>query len=213
MGLFGGEAAVHIEYVLEAARLCHEAGCASKIHTSGFVSEHIMRKIAGAVNQISINVKGSCSPAAYQRMSANPDTILRSIEVAWETPRVDGRSRHTGGTLVQNLVGSGLEATEEEVRRFGEWLVEKTDPFISVTIEPLFRPRDEFPDPHVAFGETVVGDEVRALLSAWQVGEILFDCGLYNVYAGVDGRFHIPTARPIFELATKIVHASDARRR
>jgi pyruvate formate lyase activating enzyme len=180
MGLFGGEPTIHYEYLLEVGRLCHEAGCASKLHTSGFVSEEVLRRIAGAVNVISLNVKGSCSPRVYQRMGADPETVLRSIEVAWQTPRVDGRIRHL---LIRNLIGPGVEPSEEETAAFGRWLVEKTDPFINVVVEPILKPMDHFADSLFQKDEFMPGDDAdQAARRLWPVIETLFNCGLKDVW-------------------------------
>jgi len=198
MGLFGGEPTLHHEYVLEAGRLCHDAGCGSKIHTSGFVSEEVLRKIAGAVDKISLNVKSSCSPRVYQRMDAKPDAVLHSIEVAWQTPRVDGRVRDTAAITIRTLVGPDLEPNEEETLAFGKWLVEKTDPFIEVFVEPAFQPRDRFIDRRVEKEKFMPSDDPnQAERRLWTVGQTLFKSGLCNVWLSFPGlgAIHIPTGQ------------------
>lgn len=198
MGLFGGEPTIHYEYLLEAGQICHEAGCASKIHTSGFVSEEIMRKVAGCVNVISLNVKGSCSPEVYRRMDAKPDAVLRSIEAAWQTPCVDGLARDKATFTIRNIVGPDMEPSEEETYTFGKWLVDKTDPSILVLIESVFAPTERFLDRRIEQDTFLPGDDDgKAFLRMWSVGTALFQAGLENVWVNSPGwaNVHVPTTR------------------
>jgi len=203
MGLFGGEPTLHPEYIAEVTRLCSQQGCASKIHTSGFVSEHIMKKIAASVNIVSINLKGSAARRLHEPMGADSDVILRSIEVAWGTPRVDGRTgaqewqgASTGPTLIRNLLGPGLEANEEETRRLGMWLVEKTSPLIEVVVEPMFTPCNQYPDRRIHHDTLPPGDDQdQAARRLWTTGLTLHDCGLLNVWLCFTGwgEVHVPS--------------------
>jgi pyruvate-formate lyase-activating enzyme len=138
MGLFGGEPTLHFEYILEAARICREAGCISKMHTSGYISEDILRKILGVIDIISINVKASGSPSVYQRMDADSAVVFRNIEQSWKTPNVR--------TTIRDLVGPDVLPTREDVYAFGRWLTDHVSPNIPVMLETMYQPKDYIPD-------------------------------------------------------------------
>lgn len=128
MGFFGGEPAIHYDYLLEASWLCHEAGCASRLHTNGYISEHIMRDLSRSIDSISVNVKGSASPEAYRKMGADPAPVLRSIKTVWENCRE---------LNVRDIVGPGLEPSIEDIERFALWLRDNTSPDVFVSIEGM----------------------------------------------------------------------------
>jgi len=198
LGFFGGEPLIHPEFIVEAGQLGHLAGCGSKVHTNGFVSEHIIEKVAGSVDMVSINVKGSCSRRLYERMGADPNAVLRSIKMAWETPHVDGQARNVKTTQLRVLVGPGLEPTGEEIAEFGRWLVEKTDPCINVMVEPMFRACDHFLDRRVEHDELIPGDsQDEAARRLWTTGLALFDCGLLDVWLSFTGfgAVHVPSRK------------------
>jgi pyruvate-formate lyase-activating enzyme len=182
MGLIGGEPTIHYEYIIEAGRLCHERGSISKLHTSGYISEQIFTNITKAVDVIVISVKGSASKALYQRMGADRDVILRSIELAWETPRVDGSVRQAAGILIGNLIGPGLEPIKEETERFGSWIANKLDPYVQVMVEGMLGPVGNFTD----LPPIILGDRDR-YLRVQNVGEALFGAGLKNVWMQLPG--------------------------
>jgi pyruvate formate lyase activating enzyme len=126
MGFFGGEPAIHYEYLLEASRLCHEAGCASRLHTNGYISEHIMRELAWSIDSISVNVKGSASPTVYREMGADPAPVLQSIKTVWENCRE---------LNIRDITGLDLEASCEDVLKFGAWLRDNTSLDVFLKIE------------------------------------------------------------------------------
>jgi pyruvate-formate lyase-activating enzyme len=197
-GLFGGEAAVHFEYVIEASRICHELGCVTKLITSGYVSEQVMRNLSRVVDVISIDIKGSAAPSSYERMGADPTVVLRSIKVAWENLPAH---RSPPSLIIRNLVGPGLEPTNEETLRFGKWLSTEVDPFVQVDVEPLKTVVDHFGDPKDISKSELwpEGNEYdtnqAAGRRAFRTAFSLFEGGLENVCVLVMGsaRLHVPT--------------------
>jgi hypothetical protein len=111
---------------------------------------------------------------------------------------VDGRVRDTAAITIRNLVGPDLEPNEEETLAFGKWLVEKTDPFIEVFVEPAFQPRDRFIDRRVEKEKFMPSDDPnQAERRLWTVGQTLFKSGLCNVWLSLPGlgAIHIPTGQ------------------
>jgi pyruvate-formate lyase-activating enzyme len=196
MGLFGGEPTLHYEYILEAGRLCREAGCASKIHTSGYISEEIIGRIAKVVDVISVNVKGSGSPNVYQRMDANFDAVLHSIKVSSSTPHVR--------TVIQDIVGADVLPTSEDAARFARWLCDNVSSKVPVMIAPLVQSSDAFPDPWREGSRPPPGDEDpwTPFLRCKRVAETFAENGLTNVWVleytlGRQRVIHIPSLTPL----------------
>jgi pyruvate formate lyase activating enzyme len=192
-GLFGGEPTLHFEYIIEASRICHELGCITKLHTSGYVNERVMTDLSKAVDAISINVKGSAAEEAYKPMSADPAIVLESIRTVYQNCR---------NVWVRNLIGpynSSLWPGDKGHERFGRWLLDNTDSKIPVLVEPMLEPMD--PDEFPAKGRAPAGDDdhsmsMRCLLAA----EIFVKNGLTNVWVleGLSGRVrqtHVPSGR------------------
>jgi pyruvate formate lyase activating enzyme len=177
MGLFGGEAILHHEYVTEAARLCREAGCASKIHINGFINEGILRKVLSVVDVVSVNVKGSGSPGVYQSMGVDFDVVLHSIGVACKTPNVR--------TQVTDLIGPDLLPSTEEAATFAQRLHDIAGSDIRVDIQAVGQPLDRFPDPWREGNPPPHGDEDpwRPLLCLKRIAETFAENGLTNVWA------------------------------
>jgi len=176
MGLFGGEAILHYEYVIEAGRMCREAGCASKIHTNGFISEEILRKVLSVVDVISVNVKGSGSSAVYQGMGVDFDVVLHSIEVACKTQNVR--------VQVSDLIGPNLLPSTEEAARFAQRLHDIAGSDIRVDIQAVGQPMDRFPDPWREGNAPPPGDEDpwTPLLRLKKIAETFAKNGLTNVW-------------------------------
>lgn len=196
MGLFGDEPLIHREYLLEAARLCHERGCASKVYTNGYIAETIVEKVARTIDVIVVGVKGSASTSAYNAMDADPSIVLRSIKLLWETKRED--TRNIAGTQVHNLVGPSLEPSDGETEKFGAWLAKETDPTITTIVIPMYKPQTRFIDPLREQTVLVPSDTVqRAGERMMNTGRILWESGLENVWVQASGTvmLHIPDLR------------------
>lgn len=198
-GLFGGEPALHFEYIIEASRICHELGCIMKLHTNGYVSEQVMRDLSRAVDVISINVKGSASPSSYERMGADPAVVLRSIKVAWENRPA---RRSPPSPIFRDLLGPGLDPTDEETSKFGKWLSTELDPLVDVLVEPLAAQLDHFEGPNEGMSRSGLwpeGNEYDTNLAAghraFHAAAILCVAGLENVCVEVmrGRKLHVPT--------------------
>jgi pyruvate formate lyase activating enzyme len=210
MGLFGGEPAIHWEHVVKSARIARDRGLASKIHTAGYVSGWVIEKIASVVDVISFNVKGSLSPAAWKKMNADPVVVQDAIRIAWKALGGEhhhylpsGASRAPKRLQFNNLLGPGLDPTEEESRSFGEWLARETDAFIHVNLETMYGPLDHFLDQRTEFYEFVPGDDkLTALSRIRRIGDALFDGGLENVSVllddGASVRFPLSNPQGLF---------------
>jgi pyruvate formate lyase activating enzyme len=195
-GFFGGEPALHYEYIIEASRMCHDLGCISKLHTNGYVSEQVMRDLSRAVDVVSINVKGSAT--SYERMGADPTVVLRSIKVAWENRPT---RRSPPSPTFRNIIGPDLEPTDEETSRFGKWLSTELDPSVEVLVEPLMTVADHFEDlrDRSKSGLWPEGNEYdtnqAAIRRTFRTAGTLHAAGLKNVLVLCMGgaRLHVPT--------------------
>jgi pyruvate-formate lyase-activating enzyme len=147
LGLFGGEPAIHPEFILEVGRLCREAGYHSGIYTNGYVSETVFRDILNVVDVVSIDLKGN-----YQHMGIDDiGIILRNIEQSWKTSSVT--------TVVREIVGPGLLPSVDDISNVSRFLCEHVSPNVSVVMEGLVQPMDYFPNQIVGVYAPLPGEE------------------------------------------------------
>lgn len=217
LGLFGGEPTLHPEFIVEAGRLCREAGCVSKMHTNGYVSEEVFRKILGAVDIVSINIKPN-----YERMGVgDASVILRNIEQSWKTLG--------DKTVLRYIVGPDLLPTEDEISKLSRFLCERVSPSIVILVEVAFQPVDCFPEDQC--GPPFPGEEDYYLSyarSRW-VGLYMLENGLERVQVRhpmlpIHELFHLPRmslghaisdkkpTRPFTELDLRMAKAEFSRR-
>lgn len=126
--LFGGEPAIHHEYVLETARLCRENGVQTLLLTNGFISPWLARLYATAIDFPIVGIKGSGSTRLYADMNANPTICLQTAKILWK------KNERTG---ITDLIGPDLKYTEQDDREFAAWICRNISADVNVRIEIL----------------------------------------------------------------------------
>jgi len=131
LSFFGGEPALHHEYVAEAAKLCKGNGIVTYLNTNGYMSPWVISKLASLANVSVIGVKGSGSSSVYAKMKADPQVVLDAAETSWRANR---------DTRITNLVGPGFDPTKEQDEALADWILEKMAPDVFIQIESVCEP-------------------------------------------------------------------------
>ena len=168
IGFFGGEAALHHEYVMAVAKLCRKRGLGTILPTSGFISEWLAKELAPLIQQPVVGIKASGNPTVYGRMKADPEHCLRIARAFWE-----GNKQ----TEITTLIGPGME-TSQDNKRFAAWVKENIAEDVQVRLEVL---TDSNPVASIHTKYNYVGGIPTAQQRAFKVGRELKEAGLTNV--------------------------------
>lgn len=107
------EPTIFYEYMLEAAKLAHQAGIKNIMHSAGYINEEPLRELAKYLDAANIDLKGF-SNDYYQKMSeATLEPVLRTLRILKEE----------GVHLeITNLVLPGYNDDEETIRKMCLWI-------------------------------------------------------------------------------------------
>lgn len=177
LAFFGGEPALHHEYVVETCALARDRGILCFLETNGYVEQWVMEKISRAVDTLFIGIKGSASPRLYAAMNADPQIVLESAKTAW--PKNPETMRIT------NLVGPDIQPTASEDLRLAMWIRDNVSPQVRIDVNSAREPAVE------AVRKPKAGDEEKAWELVSEVARRLAEGGLENVWAE-DGRIMPP---------------------
>jgi pyruvate formate lyase activating enzyme len=135
------EPLVGYEFVLDTARLAHEAGLANVLVTNGYVNEAPLKALLGHLDAANIDLKGF-TQGFYDRVGAprGLETVMRSIELAASHIHVE----------VTTLIVPGLNDDPAEIDALAQWLA-SVDPRIPLHLtrfHPAYRMPRTPPTPH-----------------------------------------------------------------
>jgi len=167
--LFGGEPALHHEYILEAARLCRQKGLETILTTNGFIAPWLAQLYGTAIDVPVVGIKGSGSPRLYADMSADPKICLRTAKILWQANK---------RTQITDLIGPGLKYTEQDDREFAEWICGNISADVSVRLECL---KDPASSTDLTIPLRHIGGESDATTRAFETAKRFQDAGLRDV--------------------------------
>ena len=101
------------EFVLETARMIHEAGMKNVLVTNGYVNEGPLRELLPYVDAMNVDVKSMGKEFYRELCRARPEPPRRTVEIAYEA-----------GCLVEvtNLVIPNWNDREDEIAALVDWL-------------------------------------------------------------------------------------------
>lgn len=105
------EPLIGYEYVQDCASLVHEQGMVNVLVTNGTVEEEPWQALLPLIDAANIDLKGF-TPAWYQRLGGDLETVKRSIALAAERCHVE----------VTTLLVTGENDSTEEIRDLAQWL-------------------------------------------------------------------------------------------
>jgi pyruvate formate lyase activating enzyme len=105
------EPTVGIEYILDCARLIHEAGLFNVLVTNGSISGEALSLLLPHIDAMNIDVKGF-TEAFYKKLSGDLQTVKRTVEAAAERCHVE----------VTTLIIPGENDSDEEIDSLSRWL-------------------------------------------------------------------------------------------
>ena len=129
------EPLVGYEYVLDTAKLAHEAGLLNVIVSNGYINEAVFAELVCFLDAANIDLKAFCQKT-YDQMGAPQgfETVKRSIELA-------ARSIHVE---VTTLIVPGLNDNADEIDELAAWLadINATIPLHLTRFHPAYRMLD-----------------------------------------------------------------------
>ncbi len=132
------EPLVGYEYVRDCAALIHERGMVNVLVTNGTIEEAPFRALLPLIDATNIDLKGF-TPAWYQKLGGDLETVKRSIALAAERCHVE----------VTTLLVPGENDSVEEIRDLARWLA-SVNPEIPLHLSrffPRYRMTDRPPTP------------------------------------------------------------------
>jgi pyruvate formate lyase activating enzyme len=105
------EPSIGIEYILDCARLIHDAGLFNVLVTNGSISGEALSLLLPRIDAMNIDVKGF-TDAFYRKLSGDLQTVKRTVEAAAESCHVE----------VTTLIIPGENDSDEEIDSLSRWL-------------------------------------------------------------------------------------------
>ncbi len=132
-----------IEYILDCARLIHEAGLYNVLVTNGSVTEEALALLLPHTDAMNIDVKGF-TDAFYKKLGGDLHTVKRTVELASKFCHVE----------VTTLIIPGENDSPEEMDALSAWLA-GIDPGIPLHLSRFF-PRHRYAGREATPRETVL---------------------------------------------------------
>lgn len=120
------EPLVGYEYVLDCAKLVHQAGLYNVLVTNGTIQEVPWRELLPLIDAVNIDLKGF-TEGWYRRLGGDLETVKRSITLAAQSCHLE----------VTTLVVPGENDSETEIRALSQWLA-LVNPEIPLHISRFF---------------------------------------------------------------------------
>lgn len=155
------EPMIWFEYIMDVMN--EDPGLHLVLVTNGLICEEPLSRLCKVADAINMDVKGFTEEFYVQVCGAHLDDVLRSAEI------VHGEKVHLELTY---LVIPGYNDSEDEIRRFCEWVRDSLDDEVPVHFT-RFHPDNELTDVALTPVETVM-----------RCREIGMECGLHYVYVG-----------------------------
>lgn len=157
------EPAIFYEYMLETARLAKQAGIRNVMHSSGYINEEPLRRLAKYLDAANIDLKG-CTEEYYSRIAEGTlEPVLKSLKVLKEE----------GVHLeITNLLVPGYNDDPESITKLCNWVRDNLGAETPVHFSrffPMYKLLNLNPTP------------VSTLERAYTIAH---DCGLQYVYIG-----------------------------
>jgi len=106
------------EYVLDAARLARNNNLVNVLVTNGYINPEPLLKLLPLIDALNIDVK-AMNPDFYKKVCKGKlEVVLKTVELSVE------KNRHVELTY---LIISGLNDSEEELKRFVNWVADLND--------------------------------------------------------------------------------------
>lgn len=105
------EPGIHVEFVLDTAKLARAAGLKTAMVTNGYLNEAPWRALAGQVDAYNIDLK-CFHEEGYRKLGGDLDVLLRNISIAVESAHVE----------ITTLIVPGLSDSLQDMDRQARWL-------------------------------------------------------------------------------------------
>jgi pyruvate formate lyase activating enzyme len=135
------EPTVHLEYLLEAARLARQAGLATVLVTNGCINEAPARELLPLIDAANVDLK-SWSEAVYrEKLGGDRAAVLRFIELAAQTCELE----------VTTLVVPGVSEGEDDMEEIASFLamIDRRIPLHLSAYHPDYRYREPPSEPEL----------------------------------------------------------------
>jgi len=120
------EALTGYEFVLDTAKLVHEAGMKNVMVTNGTAELWVLEKLLPYIDAMNIDLK-TIRPENYRKLSGDLDPVLKFIERAAKDCHVE----------ITTLVVPGISDSAEDMHREAEWIA-GIDPEIALHVTRYF---------------------------------------------------------------------------
>ena len=154
----GNDPIVHLEYVIDTAKLAREAGLFTAAHTSAFVNPEPLKEMCGVIDAFNVDLKGF-TETFYRSVTGGK---LAVVQAAIQTIR-----EQDVWLEITNLVVPGQNDSTTYVKRMCEWVLKTCGPDIPVHFSAFF-PRYQFPAPGYSATKADVLRDLRK--EAYKVG-------------------------------------------
>ena len=163
---------VHLEYVIDTARLARPAGLFTVVHTSGFVNQEPLTEACDVIDAFNVDLKGF-TESFYRSVTGGK---LAAVQAAIKTIR-----ERDVWLEITNLVIPGQNDKSTSVTQMCQWILQTCGPDIPVHFSAFF-PRYLFAAPTYSATNADVLRDLR---------KEAYKAGLRYAYVG-----NVPTERP-----------------
>lgn len=164
--LFGiNEPLLTWEYTYDVARLAKQAGLDVVVETNGFSAPEAVQRLAPYVDAVDLGIKGSASPAFYEKWMDSPGALTAVFQSALEWKR-GGVHLIIGDVVAPPHMQDEGETIEAQNRLYG-WIADNLGEHTPVLITPMMQPGPQQPDKEARLnglflpGTAVAADMVR----------------------------------------------------
>jgi pyruvate formate lyase activating enzyme len=113
------EPVVWHEFVLDASRICREAGILTLYKSAFYITERAATELLQVIDIFSISIK-SLDPGFYERLTGGRlEPILKAAEL------VHASGRHLE---ISNLLIPGENTSPDDIKRMADWVIERLSP-------------------------------------------------------------------------------------
>ena len=112
------EPTVFAEYVIDTAKLAHDAGLATVLVSNGYISEHVRQELYPLIDAANIDMKGFSEPFYHDMTGTELSPVLESIKYFYSL------DHHLELT---NLVIPGKNDSEKMISDWLDWVADNLD--------------------------------------------------------------------------------------